>query len=88
MQAVVPLPLIGHVHSPKGVAASAEAAGQDGILAKSPTLSMQSAGGFRFGILFMGRQIALIQPPVCVNLPPVAYHLRAKMASRGPDAPL
>lgn len=32
MQAVVLLPLVGRVHSPKGIAASAEAAGQDGIL--------------------------------------------------------
>ena len=37
------------VRSPRGIAASADAAGQGGISVKLPALSMQSAQGFHFG---------------------------------------
>ena len=53
------LPLVGHVRSPRGIAASAGAAGQGCISAKLPALSMQSAQGFPFWKpLFMGWYIA------------------------------
>ena len=58
-QAVVALPLVGHVRSPRGIAAPAGAAGQGCISAKLPALSMQSAQGFPFWKpLFMGWYIA------------------------------
>ena len=47
-QAVVALPLVGHVRSPRGIAAPAGAAGQGCISAKLPALPMQSAQGFPF----------------------------------------
>lgn len=58
-QAVVALPLVGHVRSPRGIAAPAGAAGQGCVSAKLPALSMQSAQGFPFWKpLFMGWYIA------------------------------
>ena len=58
-QAVVALPLVGHVRSPRGIAAPAGAAGQGCISAKLPALPMQSAQGFPFWKpLFMGWYIA------------------------------
>ena len=58
-QAVVALPLVGHVRSPRGIAAPAGAAGQGCISAKLTALSMQSAQGFPFWKpLFMGWYIA------------------------------
>ena len=58
-QAVVALPLVGHVRSPRGIAAPAGAAGQGCISAKLPALSTQSAQGFPFWKpLFMGWYIA------------------------------
>ena len=58
-QAVVSLPLVGHVRSPRGIAAPAGAAGQGCIFAKLPALSTQSAQGFPFWKpLFMGWYIA------------------------------
>ena len=45
-QAVVALPVVGHVRSPRGIAAPAGAAGQGCISAKLPALSMQSAQGW------------------------------------------
>ncbi len=58
-QAVVALPLVGHVRSPRGIAASADAAGQGCISVKLPALSMQSAREFHFvSPLFMGWYIA------------------------------
>ena len=47
-QAVVALPLVGHVRSPRGIAAPAGAAGQGCIFAKLPALSTQSAQGVPF----------------------------------------
>lgn len=47
------------VRSPRGIAASADAAGQGCISVKLPALSMQSARGFHFvSPLFMGWYIA------------------------------
>ena len=47
------------VRSPRGIAASADAAGQGCISAKLPALPMQSARGFHFvSPLFMGWYIA------------------------------
>ena len=58
-QAVVALPLVGHVRSPRGIAAPAGAAGQGCISAKLPALPMQSAQGFPlWNPLFMGWYIA------------------------------
>lgn len=58
-QAVVALPLVGHVRSPRGIATPAGAAGQGCISAKLPALPMQSAQGFPFWKpLFMGWYIA------------------------------
>ena len=58
-QAVVALPLVGHVRSPRGIAAPAGAAGQGCISTKLPALPMQSAQGFPFWKpLFMGWYIA------------------------------
>ena len=58
-QAVVALPLVGHVRSPRGIAAPAGTAGQGCVSAKLPALSMQSAQGFPFWKpLFMGWYIA------------------------------
>ena len=58
-QAVVAFPLVGHVRSPRGIAAPAGAAGQGCISAKLPALPMQSAQGFPFWKpLFMGWYIA------------------------------
>ena len=58
-QAVVALPVVGHVRSPRGIAAPAGAAGQGCISAKPPALSTQSAQGFPFWKpLFMGWYIA------------------------------
>ena len=58
-QAVVALPLVGHVRSPRGIATPAGAAGQGCISAKLPALHMQSAQGFPFWKpLFMGWYIA------------------------------
>ena len=58
-QAVVALPLVGHVRSPRGIAAPAGAAGQGCISAKLPALPMQSTQGFPFWKpLFMGWYIA------------------------------
>ena len=58
-QAVVALPLVGHVRSPRGIAAPAVAAGQGCISAKLPALPMQSTQGFPFWKpLFMGWYIA------------------------------
>ena len=58
-QAVVALPLVGHVRSPRGIATPAGAAGQGCISAKLPALSMQSAQGLPFWKpLFMGWYIA------------------------------
>ena len=58
-QAVVALPLVGHVRSPRGIATPAGAAGQGCISAKLPALPMQSAQGFSFwNPLFMGWYIA------------------------------
>ena len=60
-QAVVALPLVGHVRSPRGIAAPAGAAGQGCISAKLPALPMQSAQGFPFWKpLFMGWYIATL----------------------------
>lgn len=59
VQAVVALPLVGHVRSPRGIAAPAGAAGQGCISAKRPALSTQSAQGVPFWKpLFMGWYIA------------------------------
>ena len=58
-QAVVALPLVGHVRSPRGIAAPAGAAGQGCISAKLPAMSTQPAQGFPFWKpLFMGWYIA------------------------------
>ena len=58
-QAVVALPLVGHVRSPRGIAAPAGAVGQGCICAKLPALPMQSAQGVPFWKpLFMGWYIA------------------------------
>ena len=58
-QAVVALPLVGHVRSPRGIAAPAGAAGQGCISTKLPALPMQSAQGFPlWNPLFMGWYIA------------------------------
>ena len=58
-QAVVALPLVGHVRSPRGIAAPSGAAGQGCISAKLPALSTQSVQGFPFwNPLFMGWYIA------------------------------
>ena len=58
-QAVVALPLVGHVRSPRGIATPAGAAGQGCISAKLPALPMQSAQGFSFwNPLFMRWYIA------------------------------
>ena len=58
-QAVVALPLVGHVRSPRGIAAPAGAAGQGCISTKLPALPMQSAQGFPlWKLLFMGWYIA------------------------------
>ena len=58
-QAVVALPLVGHVRSPRGIAAPAGAAGQGCISTKLPALPMQSAQGFPlWKPLFMGWYIA------------------------------
>ena len=58
-QAVVSLPLVGHVRSPRGIASPAGAAGQGCIFAKLPALSTQSAQGLPFwNPLFMGWYIA------------------------------
>ena len=58
-QAVVALPLVGHVRSPRGIAAPAGAAGQGCISAKLPALPTQSAQGVPFWKpLFMGWYIA------------------------------
>ena len=58
-QAVVALPLVGHVRSPRGIATPAGAAGQGCISAKLPALPMQSAQGFPlWNPLFMGWYIA------------------------------
>lgn len=58
-QAVVALPLVGHVRSPRGIAAPAGAAGQGCISAKLPALPTQSAQGLPFwNPLFMGWYIA------------------------------
>ena len=58
-QAVVALPLVGHVRSPRGIAAPAGAVGQGCISAKLPALPMQSAQGFPlWKPLFMGWYIA------------------------------
>ena len=58
-QAVVALPLVGHVRSPRGIAAAAGAAGQGCISAKLPAMSTQPAQGFSFwNPLFMGWYIA------------------------------
>ena len=56
-QAVVSLPLVGHVRSPRGIASPAGAAGQGCIFAKLPALPTQSAQGLPFwNPLFMGWQ--------------------------------
>ena len=56
-QAVVALLLVGHVRSPRGIAAPAGAAGQGCISAKLPALSTQSAQGLpKRKPLFMGWQ--------------------------------
>ena len=58
-QAVAALPLVGHVRSPRGIAAPSGAAGQGCISAKLPALSKQSVQGFPFwNPLFMGWYIA------------------------------
>lgn len=58
-QAVVALPSIGYVRSPRGIAAPAGAAGQGCISTKLPALPMQSAQGFPlWNPLFMGWYIA------------------------------
>ena len=58
-QAVVALPLVGHVRSPRGIATPAGAAGQGCISTKLPALPMQSAQGFPlWNPLFMGWYIA------------------------------
>ena len=60
-QAVVALPLVGHVRSPRGIADPVGAAGQGCIFAKLPALSTQSAQGFPFwNPLFMGWYIATL----------------------------
>lgn len=59
VQAVVALPLVGHVRSPRGIAAPVGAAGQGCISTKLPALPMQSAQGFPlWNPLFMGWYIA------------------------------
>lgn len=59
------------VRSPRGIVASADAAGQGCISAKLPALSMQSARNFQFGSPFYGQAIRPpILPPACENLPP------------------
>ena len=58
-QAVVSLPLVGLVRSPRGITAPAGAAGQGCISAKLPAFSTQPAQGFPFWKpLFMGWYIA------------------------------
>ena len=58
-QAVVALPLVGHVRSPRGIAAPAGAAGQGCISVKLSALPIQSAQGFPlWNPLFMGWYIA------------------------------
>lgn len=58
-QAVVALPLVGHVRSPRGIAAPAGVAGQGCISANLPALPMQSAQGFPLlNPLFIGWYIA------------------------------
>ena len=62
------------VCSPRGIAASADAAGQGCISVKLPALSMQSVRGGPFckppiyGVVYCHP----ISPPACVNLPPAA----------------
>lgn len=59
VQAVVALPLVGHVRSPRGIAAPVGATGQGCISTKLPALPMQSAQGFPlWNPLFMGWYIA------------------------------
>ena len=72
-QAVVALPLVGHVRSPRGIATPAGAAGQGCISVKLPALSMQSARGAIlkapiYGVVYCHP----ISPPACLNLPPAA----------------
>ena len=68
-QAVVALTLVGHVRSPRGIAAPAGAAGQGCISAKLPALPMQSEQGFPFWKpLFMGWYIAP-HPAACLRQP-------------------
>ncbi len=58
-QAVVALPLVGHVRSPRGIAAPAGAAGQGCISAKLQPCPCSRRRGFRFwNPLFMGWYIA------------------------------
>ena len=58
-QAVVALPLVGHVRSPRGIAAPAGAAGQGCISAKLPALPTQTAQGLPvWKPLFVGWYIA------------------------------
>ena len=69
-QAVVALPLVGHVRSPRGIAAPAGADGQGCISAKLPALSTQSAQGFPFWKpLFMGGGILPPHPAACLRQP-------------------
>ena len=58
-QAVVSLPLVGHVRSPREITASADAVGQGCISPKLSALSTQSAQGLPvWKSLLMGRYIA------------------------------
>lgn len=70
-QAVVALPLVGHVRSPRGITASADAVGQGCISPKLSALSTQSAQGLPFWKpLFTGWYIAT---PSC-RLPAQTCH--------------
>ena len=68
-QAVVALPLVGHVRSPRGIAAPAGAAGQGCISAKLPALPMQSRRGFRFGSPCSWGGILPPHPAACLRQP-------------------
>ena len=69
-QAVVALPLVGHVRSPREIATPAGAAGQGCISVKLPALPMQSAKGLpKWKPLFMGWGILPPHPAACLRQP-------------------
>ena len=73
-QAVVALPLVGHVRSPRGIAAPAGVAGQGCISTKTASLVHAAGAGVSVleapvhGVVYCHP----IPPPACVNLPPAA----------------